>query len=179
MSSDTDRDSIYLDTLSMQSGSTNYNNRKSIALSQQTIYHSTEDLPSATNFKEYNNEDFIESQQKYHSDVGLNEYAVDGGELPLHARLNRGQNTQDKDEVSAFLLDKNYSNTNSLPTYHQRKNKQKTKQIVTYNEWKSRVKPALLYHVFNFINLLLYLPNIFVRFYCFLSLTVTFNFHNF
>lgn len=138
MSSDTDRDSIYLDTLSMRSGSTNYNNRKSIALSQQTIYHSTEDLPSTTSLKGYNNEDFIESQQKFHSDIGLNEYEVDGGEMPLHGRVRSGN----QDEVSALLLDNNCFQTNSLSTHHQTKNKQKTKQIVTYNEWKSRVKPA-------------------------------------
>lgn len=152
MSSDTDRDSIYLDTLSMQSGSTNYNNRKSIALSQQTIYHSTEDLPSATSLKGFSNEYFIDSQQRYHSDIGLNDFeeatAIDGGEIPLRGRgVSSGRGNQDKDEVSALLLDNNCSN--SLLIHHE-KNKQKTKQIVTYNEWKSRVKPALLYHVFNF-----------------------------
>lgn len=165
MSSDTDRDSIYLDTLSMQSGSTNYNNRKSIALSQQTIYHSTEDLPSTTSLKGYSNEYFIDSQQKYHSDIGLNEFEVDGGETPLRGRISGGRSNQDKDEVSALLLDNNCSNTNSLLIHHE-KNKQKTKQIVTYNEWKSRVKPALLYHVFNF-TIYFFLTKFY--FYCFLN----------
>lgn len=175
MSNDTDRDSIYLDTLSMQSGSTNYNNRKSIALSQQTIYHSTEDLPAAstTSLKGYSNEYFIDSQQQFHSDMGLNEFEVDGGETPLRARIVGGsgrENTQD--EVSALLeLENKYSNSLLIPSSHQtnKQNKQKTKQIVTYNEWKSRVKPALLYH----IVLILYIYFIFNKY----ALVLSFNSH--
>ncbi|XP_063708488.1 anoctamin-5 isoform X2 [Culicoides brevitarsis] len=100
MSSDTDRDSIYLDTLSMQSGSTNYNNRKSIALSQQTIYHSTEDLPStvaaSATLKGYNNDFFLDSQ-KFHSDIGLNDFEeLDSGDVPLRGTRPRSEILQEE-----------------------------------------------------------------------------------
>ena len=125
-----DRDSIYLDTISFQSGSTNYN-RKSINLSRQTIYHSTEDLPNApVNINGHNNEYFINSQ-RYYSDNGLNHDDIANG-IDGETPLRRNHRQDHKDEVSTLLLHSN-SNTNTL-------NKQK-KEIVTYKQWKSRVKP--------------------------------------
>lgn len=124
MASDNDRDSIYLDTLSIRSGSTINYDRRSLALSRQTVYHSAEDLQSQLSLKGgYESNGAFLNSQRYHSDMGLD--GVDQSGLKYRRQSN------ETDEVSELLL----SSTSSL------NKKQNRKPIITYKQWKSRVKP--------------------------------------
>lgn len=113
-----DRDSLYLDTLSFKSGySTDY--RKSLTLSQRTVYHSTEDIQSNLSLKDIGNGHFLD-EERYRSYNGSDEF-----DQP--AAISVSRRGSDKDEVS-----------NLLPNHNNSLNK-KRKEIVTYKEWKSRV----------------------------------------
>lgn len=92
-----DRDSIYLDTISLAS---EYPNRKSMSLSRQTIYHSAEDVQGQTSDT---NNLFKENEQ------------IDGAAAGM-AYGKYGQN----DEVSARLL---ILNNKKTVTYSQWKSR--------------------------------------------------------
>lgn len=131
------RDSIYLDTISLAS---NYPNRKSMSLSRQTIYHSAEDLnnglsqnQSMANIASVNGYGGGDDTSDYATPVSklsristaerLAEKlaaAADGVELRNGSRYYTGGT----DEVSARLL--YYDNVDK-------------KMTVTYSQWKSRV----------------------------------------
>lgn len=110
-----DRDSIYLDTISVASEAIN---RRSLTLSRQTIYHSAEDL--------------------YEENAGLNEEDEFDGPAPVPttkispaaAALTGNSLTKycdvpgKNDEVSALLI--------------------KQKQTITYSQWKARVNDDFL-----------------------------------
>lgn len=120
----TDRDSLYLDTLSFKSGSSNYY-RKSLTLSTRTIYHSTEDITDNLSLKDGvgNGLHYLDVE---HSDDDSVETPTTKQSLSL-SNAEVSFVTTDKDEVSTLLPNHN----NSL--------NKKRKEIVTYNEWKSRV----------------------------------------
>lgn len=133
------RESIYLDTISLAS---NYPNRKSMSLSRQTIYHSAEDLNNGS------------SQNQSMANIApVNGYGGTGDDTSDYAtpvskisrfstadrlaekltaaaedvQLRNGSNsnyTGGSDEVSARLL--YYDNVDK-------------KMTVTYSQWKSRV----------------------------------------
>lgn len=135
MFSDNDRESIYLDTLSIRSGSTINSDRKSLALSRQTVYHSAEDIQSQLSLKSgyesLNGLGAFLNSQRYHSDGGLDESDQAVTAAAAGAAKYRRQ-TNETDEVSELLLS---STTSSLSLNKNRK------PIITYKQWKSRVKP--------------------------------------
>lgn len=117
-----ERESIYLDTISLAS---DYPNRKSLSLSRQTIYHSAEELTNFSSMEqnEQKPKSFLSScsssttspSTKYSNQLINAEKSTH-----LLADTTDGKN---KDEVSDRLL---YNNNNK-------------KLTVTYSQWKSRV----------------------------------------
>lgn len=150
-----DRESIYLDTISMTSGSTIGNNRRSLALSRQTIYHSAEDV---------NEDDGEEGPFGFGYDLpdhppgnGILKHATAAGgggmprdqgrvsqdEVEHYARKLDSLEGRPTDEVTALLpnLDE-YGGHPVVPSSHSAghlSNKTK-KETITYSQWKARVK---------------------------------------
>lgn len=127
-----DRESIYLDTISVAS---EFPNRKSMSLSRQTIYHSAEDMHDmgsadnngvnlAYNVHKKSIPDF-QSPNKFkrfnHTEMQMLAGADEAGNGCGVRDFSSGTN----DEVSARLLF--YNN-----------------KTVTYSQWKSRVTPYFL-----------------------------------
>lgn len=124
-----DRESIYLDTISLAS---EYPNRKSMSLSRQTIYHSAEDVHqdngggigtnSTSSPGDYSTpmsmkrKASLKSDQQRHTNIDLIRLAGCDGAGP-------------NDEVSARLLFNN-------------------NKTVTYTQWKSRVTFSLSFSFF-------------------------------
>lgn len=127
-----DRESIYLDTISVAS---EFPNRKSMSLSRQTIYHSAEDMhdmSSADNngvHLAYNVH--TKSKPEYQSPIKSKRFNRSEMEMLAGADgAGNGSGVRDfstgtNDEVSARLLF--YNN-----------------KTVTYSQWKSRVTPYFL-----------------------------------
>lgn len=128
-----DRDSIYLDTLSIRSVSTINSDRKSLALSRQTVYHSAEDIQSLkSGFGSVNGIGAFLNSQRFHSDGGLDEADQLATEASIVAHKYQRQ-ANETDEVSELLLSS--TSTTYCPLNKNRK------PIITYKQWKSRVKP--------------------------------------
>lgn len=128
-----DRDSIYLDTISIASNSTFGNNkRRSLALSRQTIYHSAEDV---------NDEQLPEGNYPLN---GILKKPRDQGEVSQeevdhYARKLENLEGRPTDEVTALLP--NLDEYGPVPSSHstgQLSNKTK-KATITYSQWKARV----------------------------------------
>lgn len=129
-----DRDSIYLDTISIGSNSTFGNNkRRSLALSRQTIYHSAEDV----------NDEQMPDGGSYPLN-GILKKSRDQGEVSQeevdhYARKLEGLEGRPTDEVTALLP--NLDEYGPVPSSHstgQLSNKTK-KATITYPQWKARV----------------------------------------
>lgn len=146
-----DRDSIYLDTISLAS---EYPNRKSMSLSRQTIYHSAEDMNGGGGSIAGNNTAFSPNHLEFGGAPtpprknGMKNHrlememltAADGvgrfdnnengtGGVETEQRIYGGGPNGKNDEVSARLLFNN-------------------DKTVTYAQWKSRVTPSFLSHGF-------------------------------
>lgn len=148
-----DRDSVYLDTISIASGFPN--NRKSMSLSRQTIYHSAEDLthsanpslrssitpPKTSNGGDLNHgssaaagggglaasaADFLARMRSSPSQVELERLKGDGDvESPSRTPLANGKSNGSKRNIDEVSKRLLYMSNN--------------KTTVTYSEWKSRV----------------------------------------
>lgn len=136
-----DRDSVYLDTISVASGFPN--NRKSMSMSRQTIYHSAEDLTQSASVSPRSSatppsgsggngglvasaSDFLaRMRSSSHAELERLNGGGDEGPASIHrtvnGKLNNGGTKLKIDEVSERLLFMSNNKT------------------VTYSEWKSRV----------------------------------------
>lgn len=144
-----DRESIYLDTISITSGSTIGANRRSLALSRQTIYHSAEDI------------------YEDHPNYGL-DLTYGGGDYPRNGILKNALSNRDQelapepvsvDEVEYYAKKFNdlegvrgrpeevtaLLNSIDLPAHHPSSHSgnlssnRTKKETITYSQWKARV----------------------------------------
>lgn len=162
-----DRQSIYLDTISIASSSTIGNNRRSLALSRQTIYHSAEDINETDNpnyngdspdygspghYGTYPRNGILKNNSNGHSNRSSSPAAaanrdqgqVSEEEVEYYARkLDNLEGGRPRDEVTAplYTLDE-YDDGPVVSSSHSTdhlSNKTK-KETITYSQWKARVK---------------------------------------
>lgn len=133
-----DRESIYLDTISITSNSTLGNNRRSLALSRQTIYHSADDV-NEDNYNGYDLPDHPLGNGILKNSSRRDEGPVSQAELEHYARKLDNLEGRPTDEVTALLpnLD-GYGPVPYSPSEIHMSNKTK-KETITYSQWKARV----------------------------------------
>lgn len=127
-----DRESIYLDTISVAS---EFPNRKSMSLSRQTIYHSAEDMHDmgSVDHNGVNLAYNVHKRSKPEYQSPIKSKRLNRSEMEMLAGADgtgngcgiRDFSSGTNDEVSARLLF--YNN-----------------KTVTYSQWKSRVTPYFL-----------------------------------
>lgn len=151
-----DRDSIYLDTISITSNSTYKNNRRSLALSRQTIYHSAEDVNEDGTVYSHDTGDYPQNGilKSKANGTSRDQGQVSEAEVEHYAR--KFENLEGRtpplatDEVTALLptLDEfgcdppschsETTNNTSTTALGHLSNKTK-KETITYPQWKARV----------------------------------------
>lgn len=138
-----DRESIYLDTISITSNATLANHRRSLALSRQTIYHSAEDVNTEEQHPDYGYDlpdhppgNGILKNTNRSRDEG----PVSSEEVEHYARKLGNLEGRPTDEVTALLtnLDEHSGPVPSSPSAGHLSNKTK-KETITYSQWKARV----------------------------------------
>lgn len=146
-----DLGSIYLDTISITSGSTIGNNRRSLALSRQTIYHSAEDVNEEEDQEAEETENLGYGYDlpdhppgngilKHSNGSARDQGRVSQDEVEHYARKLDNLEARPTDEVTALLpnLDEYGPVPSSHSAGHHLSNKTK-KETITYSQWKARV----------------------------------------
>lgn len=148
-----DRDSIYLDTISIASDN---NYRKSLSLSRQTIYHSAEDVTESQSPNRSSAGNSNGRWSAFKEETDGHQHIIENGDIQSISRSNNSSSNHYKtnnlpsgikkytssnknggdnsamlsyyDEVTTLLLNDNDKNKSSL-----------NMNITSYSQWKSRV----------------------------------------